>query len=90
MSNKRISLQKHIKLVERKCQICDEDNYDLLDAHRITPGSEGGKYTKHNTVCLCSNCHRKVHAGLITIDGKFESTKGTVLHYFIDGEEFWR
>lgn len=75
------------KHIDKKCHFCDEDNYDLLDLHRITPGSEGGKYTRDNTVTTCSNCHRATHAGVIVIDRWYISTKGRVLHYFVEGEE---
>lgn len=87
---KRISFQQLVKRSIGKCQICDENNYELLDVHRIIPGSEGGKYTEHNVVCLCCKCHRKVHSGDIKIDRKYFSTKGFVLHYFEDNEEFWK
>tara|TARA_B100001778_G_scaffold334984_1_gene350357 strand:+ start:28588 stop:28866 length:279 start_codon:yes stop_codon:yes gene_type:complete len=70
-----------------KCLICGEDNYDLLDVHRIVPGSEGGRYTKDNSVTLCSNCHRRVHAGEIDIHRYYNSTAGTVLHVTLQGEE---
>jgi hypothetical protein len=75
------------KRVCKKCHFCGEDDYDLLDVHRIVPGSEGGRYIKSNTVVCCSNCHRHTHAGQIVIDRWCMSTKGKVLHYFVEGEE---
>lgn len=60
------------------CTICKESDYNLLDCHRINPGS---KYTKWGTLTLCSNCHRKVHSGSIEIIGKYNSTKGPILIY---------
>jgi len=86
---KRLSRKQQIKKLDRKCQICKEDDYNLLDAHRIKPGAEGGIYSDNNTTTLCCKCHRKVHSGQIVIEGKYQSTKGMVLHYFINGEEFW-
>jgi len=65
----------------KECKFCKEDNYASLNVHRIVPGSEGGKYTKLNTVVICANCHAKVHAGLITIHGWQFSTAGLILHY---------
>ena len=75
------------KLIHKQCIICDEDNYNVLDLHRI---KFGGKYTKNNTVVLCCSCHRKVHSGQIVIDKKYNSTKGTVLHYFIGEKEYYK
>lgn len=69
--------KKVLKKSEGKCRICGENNYALLDTHRITPGSEGGKYTYANSVVACSNCHRRVHAGQIIIDRYYLSTDGT-------------
>lgn len=64
------------------CAICRVDTYELLDVHRWkVEGKDGGKYKKSNSISLCSNCHRLVHADIITIDGIFESTAGPVVIY---------
>lgn len=86
---KKLINKKHKKLVDEKCCFCGEDDYCLLDSHRIVEGKDGGEYTKFNTLTVCCKCHRKIHAEQITIDKKYYSTKGWLLHYFIDGEEFW-
>lgn len=75
------------KLVAGCCKICKADIYDILDVHRIVPGEQGGKYTEFNTVVICSNCHRKVHAGTIVIDRWYSSTAGKLLRVIIDGQE---
>jgi len=78
------------KLIDKKCYFCSEDNYNLLDVHRIIPGSEGGKYHEWNTVVTCCKCHRLIHQDkTIVIDRKYMSTKGIILHYWRDGHEFW-
>ncbi len=78
------------KKIDGKCYFCGEDDYDLLDSHRIIPGSEGGKYTEYNTLTTCATCHRKCHSGRIKIEGRHYSTAGRyILHYFEDGEEKW-
>ena len=87
---KRLSFQQKVKRVHKQCQICGEDNYALLDAHRIVPGSEGGKYRNMNTLCTCCKCHRRMHAGEIVVEGKYKSTGGEVLHYFENGQEIWK
>lgn len=78
------------KHVERECRLCGESDYALLDVHRIVPGEQGGTYTIKNSVCLCCRCHRRVHAGQVVIEGKYSSTGGYVVHYFEDGQEFWK
>jgi len=92
MPRKRMLINKqHKKLYEKVCYICGEDDYDLLDVHRIIPGEEGGKYTEHNSVVVCATCHRKCHSGRIKMDRKYSSTTGRlVLHYWEDGEEKWK
>lgn len=87
---RRLSFKQKLKLTSKSCYICEEDNYSLLDVHRILPGSEGGKYSKFNSICLCCKCHRKCHSGDIVIDRKYNSSKGVILHYFEDGKEFWK
>lgn len=78
------------KRTDGKCLFCDEDDYDLLDVHRIVPGEQGGKYNEHNTITVCSLCHRKIHAGRIVTHRKYYSTSGKyVLHCEIDGQEEW-
>lgn len=86
----RQSRKKVYKLYNKKCFFCGESNENLLDAHRIIPGKDGGKYVTSNMLCICSNCHRKVHSGVIVVDRKYKSTNGTVVHYFIGNEEFWK
>lgn len=64
------------KLFDAKCFFCSEDKYELLDAHRILEGKDGGKYNWENTLTLCANCHRKCHTGIIKILGSHKSTSG--------------
>jgi len=61
-----------------KCAICNIDEYNLLDVHRI---NEGKEYSLQNCICLCCNCHRKHHSGLIKITSKGYSTNGFILNY---------
>ena len=81
--------KKLFKLRAKKCAVCKEDDYDLLDVHRwAIPGSDGGKYEHSNCICLCTGCHRLVHTGKIIIHGIYFSTMGTVVHFTDkDGEE---
>ena len=74
-----------------KCFFCGNEDYAILDCHRIVEGRDGGKYTDHNTIVACANCHRKIHDEQIVIDRKYPSTSGKkVLRYWENGEELWR
>ena len=86
---KRPFVSKKIrKLAAGKCQICGEDDYSLLDVHRIVPGEDGGKYTYNNASVLCCRCHRLEQAGKIKVFGWVNSTAGRLLHIIdADGNE---
>lgn len=86
----RYSRQQINKLYFKKCFFCEERDYAALAAHRIIHGKDGGKYQNHNILICCANCHNKIHSGSIVIDRKYNSTKGIVVHYWKDGEEFWQ
>lgn len=90
MSRKKLINKVIKKKCDKKCYFCPCDIYELLDVHRIVDGAKGGEYTDFNTITSCALCHRKIHAGLIRIDRKYNSTSGKfVLHCWIDGEEKW-
>jgi 5-methylcytosine-specific restriction protein A len=51
------------------CQLCEKEapfmkknNEPYLEVHHIVWLSKGGSDTLDNTVALCPNCHRKMHA----------------------------
>ncbi len=81
--------KKQYKHTAKHCRICKDPNttYEVIDVHRLKPGSEGGKYTENNVVALCSNCHRRVHDGKIEIDRWYPSTAGYLLRITEDGVE---
>ena len=84
---KNYTTQQCKKKYDKECYVCQENNYDVLDAHRII---EQGKYCNENIVVLCANCHRRAHAGEIKFDRKYNSTAGhLVLHWWNNGEELW-
>lgn len=83
--------KKEKKLSDKKCYFCPCSTYELLDVHRIVEGKDGGKYTNNNTLTVCSLCHRKIHSGMIKIDQKYFTSSGSfVLHFWIDGQEYWQ
>lgn len=82
MKRNRLIDKKVYKKSHGKCAICGLDTYEALDVHRWKiEGKDGGKYTKGNSICLCANHHRLVHAEKIIIKGIFNSTAGEVLIY---------
>lgn len=83
----KVATKKHAG----KCYFCEEDDYNLLDVHRIVEGKNDGKYTDFNVLVVCSNCHRKIHSNQIKIDRKYYSTSGKwILHYWQDDVEYWK
>lgn len=86
-----LSFQQRKKRRVGKCFFCGESDYNLLDCHRIVEGERGGKYTDFNTLVVCSNHHRKIHAGEIKILGKYNSTSGRRIVRYLNeyGEERW-
>lgn len=88
MSKKLINKQSK-KHAEGECRFCGENDYTVLDCHRIHEGADGGRYEDENVVVTCANCHRKIHDGQIVIDRYYSSTNGRVLHYWIGDQEFF-
>lgn len=80
--------KKAFKLNYHRCAICDIAEYELLDVHRI---KEGEEYSFQNCICLCCNCHRKHHSGLIKILNKRYSSNGYFLEYLDEeGKEMFK
>lgn len=91
MRKKTLIDKQDTKHAEKKCYFCPTSDYALLHCHRIIPGEDGGRYTPHNTVVCCANCHNRIHDGQIIIDQKYPTTAGgMVLHFWENGEEYWR
>jgi len=61
------------------CSICHEKVN--LDNHHIWSTCYGGPDVQWNKCKICPNCHRRIHTGLIIIEGWFSSTskKGKLL-----------
>lgn len=68
-----------------ECEICGKDTYFIKD-HHIHSKSFGGSNEKHNIAYICSDCHDKVHYGIIIIEGKFQTINGIKLiwRYFTE------
>ncbi len=81
--NKRSQKRKTEWLYSLKnpCIICSEYEPCCIDFHHIDPNEKDFTIGKHRgrgkeklyeeikkCVCVCSNCHRKIHAGLINLN----------------------
>lgn len=67
--------------IKTPCIVCGETEPVCIDFHHINPVDKEFTIGKHRSrskewllqeiskcVCLCANCHRKVHAGLINLN----------------------
>jgi hypothetical protein len=63
------------------CLVCGENEFCCLDFHHLDPKEKDRDLAKakyfsdkrfleevEKCVCLCANCHRKFHAGLVKLD----------------------
>lgn len=91
MARRKSRKQIH-KKVFPSCFFCGNPEAHRIDAHRIIPGAEGGRYVEPNILSACANCHRDIHEGVIVVDRKYRTSRGGVwiVHYWKSGEEFWK
>ena len=80
--NKHIAKVKKLKIYVKElngCQICNEPALCCIDFHHVVDKDFELGYARSKSInrvlkelskciCLCSNCHRKVHFGLIKLD----------------------
>lgn len=81
--NKRSQKRKTVWLysLKKKCIICGESEPCCIDFHHVDPTEKDFTIGKRRSrgrdklyeeikkcVCVCSNCHRKIHAGIINLD----------------------
>lgn len=52
---------------KKKCELCGLDILQVLDSHHIIPRALGGSDKQENKITLCANCHRMIHAGILTL-----------------------
>lgn len=91
MKRWKINKQSH-KNLYKYCFFCGETDYCTLECHRIIHGKDSGAYNFENVLVLCGNCHSRVHSSEIVIDRKYKQLGSPVykVHYWINGEEFWK
>lgn len=76
------------------CQVCDEKDYTCLDFHHLNPKDKEGdvhymvrnKWSTKKIIdelvkcsCICSNCHRKYHAGTLKLKKNLTALDKNVL-----------
>lgn len=72
---------KWLYSLKKKCLICGETEPVCLDFHHIDPNEKDFTIGKNRNkskenlmkeiekcVCVCANCHRKIHAGIINLE----------------------
>lgn len=70
--------------LKKVCEICGSKNKSTIDKHHIIPRTDPRTTDNiSNLAIICSNCHRRVHAGEIIIEGVYTTSAGTLLfwHY---------
>ncbi len=67
------------------CQLCEKpapfrtrDGEPYLETHHIDPLTDGGEDVIENTVALCPNCHRKMHALNLPVDVRVLKSRALV------------
>jgi 5-methylcytosine-specific restriction endonuclease McrA len=61
----RLKDPKAIKAARRdRCELCG--NTWMLQVHHIKHKASGGDDEPRNLICLCAECHTKVHCGEIS------------------------
>ncbi len=77
------------KLEKYECEICGTKDKPTLHAHHIIPRTDLNCTNNNmNLAIICSNCHAKIHSGIIEIIGVFPATKppnNRILIYKRDG-----
>ena len=69
--NPKVSLDTKLRTIGSKgaivCEMCgDYESFDTRDfeTHHIIPLSDNGIDNVYNTVCLCPNCHKRMHSNI--------------------------
>lgn len=81
------------KIIKNKCEIegCNETDKSTLHLHHIIERTqENTNNHPLNLAILCSNCHNKVHAGIIKLIGLYPATRppnNRILVYEINGKK---
>jgi predicted restriction endonuclease len=76
-----------VKLIKNKCEVCGERNKSVLDAHHVIPKNDKRSTDKlDNLICVCSNCHRRIHRGEVILEGRYSTSVGSRWFWHNSGE----
>ena len=66
------------------CEICGSE--EILVQHHIRGRKIANANHPSNVANICSNCHTKVHHGIVVIENRHATTTGYILvwHYYKD------
>jgi len=66
------------------CEICNEPNF--LVEHHIRGRKITNPNSSSNIANICSNCHTRVHHGIVVVENRHLTTDGYILiwHYYKD------
>lgn len=69
------------------CEVCKETNKKVLDRHHIIPRTDPRcTDLDSNLAIVCANCHRKIHAGEVIIEGVYQTNVGKKLFWHNSGD----
>lgn len=95
------SLRDKLLCDGEKCYICGVINKrtlikktkkfrNLIEVHHIIEKNDNGTDSCENLIPVCSNCHSKIHEGIIKLDKWYFSTRGWIFHFYDElGNEVW-
>lgn len=66
-------LTKAFRTYEWVCTICGNDDNDVIEVHHIDKNRTNSDVD--NLICLCANCHRKVHRGSYSITDEIKNKR---------------
>lgn len=76
------------RTAKKKCEIC-EVRGPMLDRHHIIPRTDPRSTDlDSNLAIICANCHRRVHANEVIIEGVFRTTMGRKLFFHEAGQRY--
>lgn len=81
---KRRILKKLKSSSKYPCEICKIPN--ILVEHHIRGRKIVNSEHPSNKCLVCSNCHVKIHTGLIVVERWISTTTGKVLEWHLKGE----
>ena len=80
-AKRQVEQGKWLNSLKTPCIVCGESEPLCIDFHHLHPTEKEFTISKYRSrgkewllseiqkcVCLCANCHRKVHGGLINLD----------------------